>query len=96
MSSQYNVPRLKRVKIAPETINVVLIGYSFDSSINRFLVINSTISNISNNRLTDSRDAYFFKKKKNPLKSRLSTPKPNFSSSSDQVCFLLSLINLGF
>ena len=50
----------KRKKIGPKTVDTVFLGYTHNSSANRFLVINSEINEISNNTILESRDATYF------------------------------------
>ncbi|CAL9030102.1 unnamed protein product [Prunus brigantina] len=54
------IPEPKRKKIGPKTVDSVFLGYAHNSSANRFLVINSEISEISNNTILESRDATYF------------------------------------
>ena len=81
--AKVNIPEPKRKKIGPKTVDAIFVRYSLDSNTYRFLVINSEISEISNNTLIESRDATFFENVF-PFKSR-SVPifLPYLSSSSD-------------
>ena len=54
------VPKPKKVKIGPKTIDCVFIGYANNSSAYRFLVHKSEINDIHVNTFIESRDASFF------------------------------------
>ncbi|CAL2244459.1 unnamed protein product [Prunus armeniaca] len=54
------IPEPKRKKTGPKTVDSVFLGYAHNSSANRFLVINSEISEISNKTILESRDATYF------------------------------------
>ena len=54
------VPKPKRVKIGPKTIDCVFIGYAHNSSAFRFLVHKSDIPDIHVNTFIESREATFF------------------------------------
>lgn len=58
--AKVNILGPKRNKIGPKTVDTVFIGYAHNSSANRFLVINSNVSEISNNTIIEARDATFF------------------------------------
>ena len=55
------IPKPKRKKIGPKNIDTVFLGHAQNSNANRFLVINSEISRISNNTIVESREATFFR-----------------------------------
>jgi hypothetical protein len=82
------IPEPKKRKIGPKTVDAVFIGYALDSNVNRFLVINSEISDISNNTIIEARDAVYFEnifpfKKEisdNPSSSSLPSYHPSSSS----------------
>ena len=59
----------------------MLIGYALDSSVNRFLVVNSEISEISNNTIIEATDVYF--ENIFPFKSRIPSHPSCTSSTSD-------------
>ena len=59
-SAKVAVPKPKRVKIGPKTIDCVLIAYAHNSSAYRFLVHKSDILNIHINTFIESREATFF------------------------------------
>ncbi|KAI5322564.1 hypothetical protein L3X38_031636 [Prunus dulcis] len=44
----------------PKTIDAVFLGYAKNSSVNRFLVINSEVKEVANNIVMEARDATFF------------------------------------
>ena len=54
------VPIPKRIKIGPNTIDCILIGYAINSSTYRFLVHKSDIPDIHVNTIIESRNASFF------------------------------------
>ena len=64
-----------------KTVDVIFTGYALDSKVNQFLVVNSDISEISNNIIIEARNVYF--ENIFPFKSRI---------PSDPSCLLLSLI----
>ena len=57
------VPKPKRVKIGPKTIDCVFIGHANNSSSYRFLVYKSNIPDIQVNMFIESRDVTFFEDK---------------------------------
>ena len=54
------VPKPKKVKVGPKTIDCVFIGYAQNSNAYRFLVHKSEIPDIHVNTFIESRDASFF------------------------------------
>ena len=54
------ISKPKKRKIGPKIIDDVLSGYAPDSNVNRFLVVNSEISEISNNTIIEVRDIVYF------------------------------------
>ena len=83
------IPEPKKRKIGSKSIDAAFIGYALDSNVNRFLVINSEISDISNNTIIEARDAVFFEnifpfKSKISENPRTSIPSNLPSSSSSQ------------
>ena len=54
--SKVSILKTKKRKLGPKTVDVVFIGYALDSNVNRFLVANSEISEISNNTINKARD----------------------------------------
>ena len=58
-------------KIGPKTVDAIFIRYVRDSNVNRFLVVNSEIIEISNNTIIEVRDAVYFENIF-PFKSRIS------------------------
>ena len=54
------VPKPKKVKVGPNTIDCVFIGYAQNSNAYRFLVHKSEIPDIHVNTIIESRDASFF------------------------------------
>ena len=50
----------KKMKIGPKIFDVVLIGYTLESNVNCFLVVNTEISKISNNTITEVRNVVYF------------------------------------
>ena len=54
------VPKPKKVKVGPKTVDCVFIGYAQNSNAYRFLVHKSEISDIHVNTIIESRDASFF------------------------------------
>ena len=74
----------KRKKIGHKTVDAIFLGYAHNSTTNRFLVINSEISEISNNTIIESRDAIYFENIF-PYKTKINTQvtnKPSTSSNS--------------
>lgn len=59
--TKVGIPEPKKINISPIIIDAIFLGYSLDSSINRFLVTDSKKSGISNNTLIENRDATYFK-----------------------------------
>ena len=70
------IPPPKRVKIGPQTVDCIFIGYAHSSAAYRFLVYESNISNIHKNMIMESRNASFFeyvfpcKSKEKPCSSK--------------------------
>ena len=54
------VPKPKKVKVGPKTIDCVFIGYAQNSNAYHFLVHKSEIPDIHVNMIIESRDASFF------------------------------------
>ena len=54
------VPKPKKVKVGPKTVDCVFIGYAQNSNAYRFLVHKSEILDIHVNTIIESRDALFF------------------------------------
>lgn len=54
------IPKPKRTKLGPKTIDCVFIGYAHNSSAYRFLVHKSEVPDIDANTIIESRDAIFF------------------------------------
>ena len=79
-------PENRRKKIYPKTVDGIFIRYASDSNANRFLIINSEISDIANNTIVKSRDVRYFENIF-PCKTRLNTNvnednvAPSFSQS---------------
>src|SRR5436190_5070006 len=76
------IPEPKKRKISPKTVDAVFIGYALDSNVNRFLVVNSEISKISNNTIIEARDAVYYENIF-PFKTNISNDQPITLSSSD-------------
>ena len=55
--AKVSIPKVRKRKIGPKTVDAIFIGYALDSNINRFLVVNSEIGEISNNTIIEGRDA---------------------------------------
>jgi len=72
----------KKRKIVPKTVDTIFIGYVLDSKINRFPVVNSEISKISNNTIIKIRDDVYFENIF-PLKSRIPCSPSITPSTSD-------------
>ena len=54
--AKVSIPELKKNKIN----SIIFIGYALHSNVNRFLVVNSEISEISNNTIIEVRDVVCF------------------------------------
>ena len=54
------VPPPKKVRIGPKTIDCIFIGYAHNSAAYRFLVYESNIPDIHQNKIMESRNASFF------------------------------------
>ena len=72
----------KKRKIGPKTVDTIFIGCALDSNVNRFLVINSENSEISNNTIIEVRDVVYFENIF-PLKSRIPSGPSITPSTSD-------------
>jgi len=68
--AKVSIPEPKERKIGPKTVDAILIGYALDYNVNRFLVVNYEISEISNNTIIKVRDAVYFENIF-PFKSRI-------------------------
>ena len=80
--AKVSISKPKKKKISPETVDTIFIGYVLDSNVNRFLVVNSKISDISNNTIIEVRDVVYFENIF-PFKSRiLSYPSCTLSASN--------------
>ena len=85
------IPLPKAVKIGPKTVDCVFIGYAQNSSAYRFLVHRSTMNDIHNNTITESRNAHFFEDMfpcktislENPVKRTRDTSVPESSNHQD-------------
>ena len=55
-----NVPINKKRKLGPKTVDCVFLGYAIYSVGYRFLIINSSVSEITVDIIMESRDATFF------------------------------------
>ena len=78
VASKVSIPELKKKKIGPKTVDTIFIEYALDSNVNRFLVVNSEISEISNNTIIEVRDAIYF--------------ETSFLSSLESLVILLALL----
>ena len=58
--AKVEVPKPKKVKIGPKTIDCIFIGYANNSSAYRFLVYKSEIPDVHVNPIIESRNAAFF------------------------------------
>ncbi|RVW73229.1 Retrovirus-related Pol polyprotein from transposon TNT 1-94 [Vitis vinifera] len=58
--AKVEVPKPKKVKIGPKTIDCIFIGYANNSSAYRFLVYKSEIPDVHVNTIIESRNAAFF------------------------------------
>jgi len=58
--AEISISELKKIKIDPKTIDVIFMEYALYSNVNRFLVVNSEISEISNNTTIEDRDVVYF------------------------------------
>ena len=58
--AQISVPEPKKRKIGSKTVDAIFIGYALDRNVNCFLEVNSEISEISNNIITEARDIVYF------------------------------------
>ena len=87
--AKVSIPELKKRKIDLKTVDAIFIKYALDSNVNWFLVVNSEISEISNNTIIKVRDVIYFENIF-PFNLRISndlscTPSiSNIASSSSQ------------
>ena len=58
--AKVEIPKPKKVKIGPKTIDCVFIGYAQNSAAYRFLVHKSEIDNIHESTVIELRNARFF------------------------------------
>ena len=72
----------KKRKISIKTVDAIFIGYAVDSNVSRFLVVNSEISEVSNNTIIEVRDVVYFENIF-PFKSRIPTDPSCTPSTSD-------------
>jgi len=70
--AKVKIPENKREKIGPKIIDEIFIGYASDNILNRFLIINSEISDIAKNIIVEARGAHYFDNIF-PYKTRLNT-----------------------
>ena len=82
------VPKPKKVRIGPKTVDCIFIGYAHNSSAYRFLVHKSEIPDINQNMIIESRNAAFLEetfpcKEKQRIESLNRTI--DTATSSDQV-----------
>jgi len=56
-----NIPITNKIKISLKTIDCAFVGYSFNSTSNWFLVLNSEFFETINNTIIESSDVFFFK-----------------------------------
>ena len=54
------IPKPKKRKNNPKTVDAIFNGYILDSKVNRFLVVNFEISEISNNTIIEAKDDVYF------------------------------------
>jgi len=72
----------KKRKIGPKTIDAIFIGYALDNNVNWFLVVNSKISEISNNTIIEAKNTVYFENIF-PFKSRILSDPSCTPSTSD-------------
>ena len=70
--AKVEIPKPKKVKIGPKTIDCIFIGYAHNSAAYRFLVYKSEIDDIHENTIIESRNARFFEHIY-PLKTSIET-----------------------
>ena len=58
--AKVSISEPKKRKIGPKTVDAIFIGYALDNNVTQFLVVNSEISEISNNIIIEVRDAIYF------------------------------------
>ena len=58
--AKVSIPESKKRKIGRKIVDAIFIRYTLDSNINRFLVVNSEISKISNNTIIEAKDVVYF------------------------------------
>ena len=83
--AKFSIPKPKKRKIIPKTVDTIFIGYALDSNVNWFLVVNSEISEIFNNIIIKARDAIYFENIF-PLKSRIPS-SPSITPSISDILF---------
>jgi len=59
--AKVSISKLKKRIVGIKTVDAIFIGYALDNNVNRFLVVNSEISEISNNIIIEDRDAVFLR-----------------------------------
>ena len=69
--AKVNILIIKKRKIGPKTVDCVFVGYSLHNTTYRFLIVNSEVSEISNNTIRESREVTSFENVF-PLKNKLS------------------------
>ena len=57
--AKVSIPESKKRKIGPKTIDDIFIEYALDSNVNRFLVVNSKISEISINTIIEAMNVVY-------------------------------------
>jgi hypothetical protein len=55
-----NVPINKKRKLGPKTVDCIFLGYSFHSTVYRFLIIKSDVPDMYVDTIMESRDTTFF------------------------------------
>ena len=86
--AKISISEPKKKKIGPKTVDAIFIGYALDSKINRFLVVNSKISEISNT-IIEVRNVVYFENIF-PLISRIPSD-PSITPTSDIPSFSSAL-----
>ena len=71
------MPINKKRKLGPKTVNCVILGYAIHSVGYRFLIINSSISEMAIDTIMESRDATLFENE-SPMKNAPSTTGHEF------------------
>jgi len=59
--TKVNIPINKKRKIGSKTVDYVFVRYSLHNTTYRFLVVNSKVSEISNDTIMESKDVSFLK-----------------------------------